>query len=223
MKAMSIEQKTHEGEIKIGKFQENFSYNISKRLIDFLFSSFGILLFLPLFLLIGLLIKLEDPKGPVLFKQVRVGKNGEEFYMYKFRSMVTDAEKQLENLLKYNEVNGLMFKMKDDPRVTKVGKFLRKTSLDEFPQLFNVLKGQMSLVGPRPALPREVKEYNSYHKQRLLVVPGCTGLWQVTARNTVGFEEMVNLDIEYIQKRTVFYDLKLIFSTFNVLLSKTGY
>lgn len=142
--------------------------------------------------------------------------------MYKFRSMVTDAEERLKDLLQYNEVSGAMFKMKEDPRVTKIGKFIRKTSIDELPQLLNVLKGEMSLVGPRPPLPREVKEYTSYDKQRLLVTPGCTGLWQVTERNNVGFKEMVKLDLEYINKRSLFYDLKIILKTIQIMVKSNG-
>ncbi|MEH7611757.1 sugar transferase [Gottfriedia acidiceleris] len=193
-------------------------YLITKRLIDLIGAIFGLLLLLPVFIVVAIFIKLEDPKGPVFFYQTRVGKNGKEFKMYKFRSMVTDAEERLKELLKYNEVSGAMFKMKNDPRITKIGKFIRKTSIDELPQLFNVLIGNMSLVGPRPPLPREVAEYTAYDMQRLLVSPGCTGLWQVSARNSVGFEEMVELDLKYIRKRTIIYDLKIIFSTIKVIM-----
>lgn len=132
-----------------------------KRGIDIFGAFFGLICMSWLFLIVAILIKIEDPKGPVFFKQIRVGKNGKEFYMFKFRSMVTDAEDRLKDLLKYNEIDGAMFKLKDDPRVTKIGKFIRKTSIDELPQLWNVLKGDMSLVGPRPPLPREVKEYTN--------------------------------------------------------------
>lgn len=170
-----------------------------------------------LFLIVALLIKLEDPKGPVFFKQVRVGKDGKEFYMYKFRSMVTNAEELLESLLHLNETTGAMFKMKNDPRVTKIGRFIRKTSIDELPQLWNVLKGEMSLVGPRPPLPREVAQYTEYDKQRLLVTPGCTGLWQISGRSNVGFKEMVELDLQYIRNRSILFDLKIILKTVLVL------
>ncbi|MEG7862608.1 sugar transferase [Bacillus mobilis] len=193
-------------------------YLFMKRLMDVLGSLCGIILLSPVFIIVTILIKLEDPKGPILFKQIRVGKDGREFGMYKFRSMVTDAEELLKDLLQHNEVSGAMFKMKEDPRVTKIGKFIRKTSIDELPQLLNVLKGNMSLVGPRPPLLREVKEYTPYDKQRLLITPGCTGLWQVSGRSSIGFEEMVELDLIYIQKRSVFFDLKIIFKTFFVLL-----
>jgi len=196
---------------------QKWLYLFMKRLMDIVGALCGLILLSPIFLIVALLIKLEDPKGPIFFKQNRVGKNEKEFGMYKFRSMVTDAEEKLKGLLQHNEVSGAMFKMKDDPRVTKIGKFIRKTSIDELPQLLNVLKGEMSLVGPRPPLPREVKEYTSYDKQRLLVTPGCTGLWQVTERNSVGFKEMVELDLTYIQHRSLWFDVKLMFKTVLVL------
>ncbi|PGT82993.1 multidrug MFS transporter [Bacillus sp. AFS040349] len=190
-----------------------------KRLSDIFGSLLGIIILSPLFLIIAIWIKMEDPKGPVIFKQVRVGKDEKEFYMYKFRSMVTDAEERLEDLLLLNEVSGAMFKMKKDPRITKVGKYIRKTSMDEFPQLLNVLKGEMSLVGPRPPLPREVKEYSLYDKQRLMVKPGCTGLWQVSGRNDLGFKEMVELDLKYVEERSCINDMKIICKTVKVIFS----
>ncbi|EOP63415.1 sugar transferase [Bacillus cereus] len=201
---------------------QNRLYLFMKRLMDMFGVLCGIILLSFVFVIVAILIKLEDPKGPVFFKQIRVGKDGKEFGMYKFRSMVTDAEERLKDLLQHNEVSGAMFKMKEDPRVTKIGKFIRKTSIDELPQLLNVLKGEMSLVGPRPPLPREVKEYTSYDKQRLLVTPGCTGLWQVTERNSVGFTEMVELDLEYIRNRNIFYDIKIILKTVKVLLGSNN-
>ncbi|MBO0589169.1 sugar transferase [Sporosarcina sp. E16_8] len=198
------------------------SYEKWKSVIDFLGAFMGLIILSPLFLLIATIMKIEDPKGQVFFKQQRVGKNGKVFFMYKFRSMVHNAEEKLEELLKYNEVSGAMFKMKDDPRVTKIGRFIRRTSIDELPQLFNVLRGDMSLVGPRPPLPREVDEYSDYDKQRLLVVPGCTGLWQVSGRNNLGFEEMVQLDIKYIKTRSISKDLTIIFKTVGVLIGSKG-
>ncbi|MCM2535829.1 sugar transferase [Neobacillus pocheonensis] len=196
---------------------ERKTYLFSKRLIDIMGASFGIILLSFLFIIIAILIKLEDPKGRVFFSQKRIGLNGKEFKMYKFRSMVSNAEEKLAELLKYNEISGAMFKMKDDPRITKVGKFIRKTSIDELPQLFNVLKGEMSLVGPRPPLPREVADYSDYDKQRLMVTPGCTGLWQVSGRNSLSFEEMVGLDINYIRNRSILFDIKIILKTVLVL------
>ena len=193
-------------------------YLSMKRITDFAGSLIGLILLIPLFLLIAVMIKLEDPKGPVFFKQLRVGRNEKTFYMFKFRSMVYNAEDMLEQLLAQNEVSGAMFKMKNDPRVTKIGRFIRKTSLDELPQLWNVLKGEMSMVGPRPALPREVEEYSLYDKQRLGVTPGCTGLWQISGRSNLGFKEMVELDLKYIQGRTYWYDIKIILKTVRVLI-----
>ncbi|MEI2463270.1 sugar transferase [Niallia taxi] len=196
---------------------EGTAYKISKRVIDILGAFFGLLLLSLIFFIIAVFIKVEDPKGKVFFKQKRVGKNGKEFYMYKFRSMASDAEERLKELLVHNEIEGAMFKMKDDPRVTKTGRFIRKTSIDELPQLYNVLKGEMSLVGPRPPLQREVDEYTHYDKQRLLVKPGCTGLWQVSGRSNLSFNEMVDLDLKYIRERTIFFDLKIIVKTVIVM------
>lgn len=206
------------------ELEEKKVYNFLKKNIDFLGALMGLIILAPLFLIIALLIKIEDPKGSVFFKQSRVGRNGKEFQMYKFRSMVVDAENILQKLLDKNEVSGAMFKMKEDPRITRIGKFIRKTSIDELPQLWNVVKGEMSLVGPRPPLPREVEEYTEYDKQRLMVIPGCTGLWQVSGRNNLGFKEMVNLDLEYINKRSVLFDLKIILRTFReIVASKNAY
>ncbi|MFL7943664.1 sugar transferase [Priestia megaterium] len=195
----------------------SMSFQFAKRTLDIVLTIVGLILLSIVFLIISIAIKIEDPKGPVLFSQKRIGKDGKEFNMYKFRSMVTDAEAKLQELLKHNETSGAMFKMKNDPRVTKVGRFIRKTSIDELPQLFNVLKGDMSLVGPRPPLPREVAEYNEYHKQRLLVTPGCTGMWQVGGRSNIGFEEMVELDLYYIANQSNLLDCKIILKTFKVL------
>ncbi|RYM05483.1 sugar transferase [Sporolactobacillus sp. THM7-7] len=200
------------------KIKQQKVYLFTKRFMDIIGALIGLLLLSPAFLVIALLIKLDDPKGKVIFKQVRVGKNGKTFEIYKFRSMVSNAEQLLNKLLGKNETTGAMFKMKDDPRVTRIGHILRKTSLDELPQLINVLRGEMSLVGPRPPLPREVEKYTDYDKQRLLVKPGCTGLWQVSGRSNVGFNEMVELDLKYINERSIVLDVKLIFKTFTLLL-----
>ncbi|KIL43165.1 sugar transferase [Jeotgalibacillus campisalis] len=189
------------------------SYEKLKRFFDVVGATLGIIILIAIFAVIALIIKLEDPKGNIFFSQTRVGKDGREFKMYKFRSMVHDAEAQLEHLLKYNDVSGAMFKMKNDPRITKIGRFIRKTSIDELPQLFNVLKGDMSLVGPRPPLSKEVLVYTPHQKQRLLVMPGCTGLWQVSGRNKLGFDDMVKLDLNYISNRSILMDTKIIFKT----------
>ncbi|WP_376717957.1 sugar transferase [Paenibacillus forsythiae] len=204
--------------------QEANSYLVVKRVIDFLFSALCLLFLLPLFAVIAVLIKLDDPKGKVFFRQTRIGKDEKPFEMYKFRSMVSNAEELKKSLMAYNEVSGAMFKIKNDPRITKIGRFLRKTSIDELPQLWNVLVGNMSLVGPRPPLPDEVAQYSEYDKQRLTVTPGCTGYWQVHARNSVGFEEMVQLDLTYIRMRSTALDLKIILKTGLMLLgSKNAY
>lgn len=194
------------------------TYVFLKRILDVVVASIGFIVLSPLFLIIAILIKLENPRGSVIFTQNRVGFKGKKFKMYKFRSMHTDAEEKLEDLLLFNEVDGAMFKMKDDPRITKIGKFIRRTSIDELPQFLNVIKGDMSLVGPRPPLPREVVFYNNYEKQRLIVKPGCTGLWQISGRNSLGFRDMVNLDLEYIQKRSFIYDFKILFKTVWVII-----
>lgn len=205
-------------------YNDTISYKFSKRFIDIIGSIFAILLLAPILLLISLLIKIEDPKGPVLFKQIRIGKDGKEFYMYKFRSMIANAEELLENILHLNETTGAMFKIKNDPRITKVGKFIRKTSIDELPQLWNVLKGDMSLVGPRPPLHREVQEYTNYEKQRLLVTPGCTGLWQISGRSNIGFKEMVELDLHYIKNQSILFDVVILLKTVSVIFgSKDAY
>ncbi len=198
--------------------EESLFYLISKRIIDIVGSLLGIILLSPLFLVVSILIKLEDPKGKVFFVQVRNGKYPKTFKMYKFRSMVHNAEELLNDLMEQNEQTGPVFKIKEDPRITKVGKFIRKTSIDELPQLFNVLKGDMSLVGPRPPIPHEVDQYNSYQMQRLAVKPGLTCIWQVSGRNNIGFDEWVEMDIEYIRTRNLLLDIKLIFRTVFVLL-----
>ncbi|WP_340081613.1 exopolysaccharide biosynthesis polyprenyl glycosylphosphotransferase [Terribacillus sp. FSL K6-0262] len=197
--------------------KDNLTYLITKRLLDIILSIVGIVLLLPLCIIIAIIIKIEDSKGAILFKQIRIGQNGKKFYMYKFRSMVSNAENMLEDLLDKNEASGPLFKIKEDPRITRIGKFIRKTSIDELPQLLNVLKGDMSLVGPRPALEREVKQYNSNHIQRLKVKPGLTCYWQVKGRSNLGFEEQVELDLQYINNRNLLLDIKLIFQTLFVL------
>ena len=191
-------------------------YEVIKRVIDVVCSFVGVLVLSPLFIIIAIIIKTTS-KGPVFFSQKRVGKNGKEFDMYKFRSMVVNAEELKEKLAAQNEMSGPMFKMKDDPRVTKVGKFIRKTSIDELPQLWNVLKGDMSLVGPRPSLPREVAEFEEWMYRRLEVKPGLTCYWQVSGRNNIDFEDWMKLDIKYVDERSTWIDIKLIFKTVGVL------
>ena len=206
-------------DIDLENIQTNNSifYIVSKRIIDIIGSLAGLIFLSPLFLIVAILIKLEDPKGKVFFSQERNGKYPATFKMYKFRSMVHNAEELLEQLKDQNEQTGPVFKIKEDPRITRVGKFIRKTSIDELPQLFNVLRGDMSLVGPRPPIPREVEQYTAYQMQRLGVKPGLTCLWQVGGRNSVDFDGWVKLDIEYIQKRSLWLDIKLIIKTVFVL------
>lgn len=197
---------------------DHIVYLFLKRLIDIIGASLGLILASPIMLIVAILIKLEDPKGPIFFSQIRNGAYPTTFKMYKFRSMYIDAEERLQDLMHLNEQSGPAFKITDDPRITKIGKFIRKTSLDELPQLFNILKGEMSLVGPRPAIPREVEQYTAYQKQRLFVKPGLTCIWQVSGRNNIGFEEWVELDIEYIKTRSLWLDTKLILLTIPALL-----
>ena len=206
-------------DIDLENIQTNNSifYIVSKRIIDIIGSLAGLIFLSPLFLIVAILIKLEDPKGKVFFSQERNGKYPATFKMYKFRSMVHNAEELLEKLKDQNEQTGPVFKMKEDPRITRVGKFIRKTSIDELPQLFNVLRGDMSLVGPRPPIPREVEQYTTYQMQRLGVKPGLTCLWQVGGRNSVDFDGWVELDIEYIKNRSLWLDIKLMIKTVFVL------
>ena len=206
-------------DIDLENIQTNNSifYIVSKRIIDIIGSLAGLIFLSPLFLIVAILIKLEDPKGKVFFSQERNGKYPATFKMYKFRSMVHNAEELLEKLKDQNEQTGPVFKIKEDPRITRVGKFIRKTSIDELPQLFNVLRGDMSLVGPRPPIPREVEQYTTYQMQRLGVKPGLTCLWQVGGRNSVDFDGWVELDIEYIKNRSLWLDIKLIIKTVFVL------
>ena len=196
-------------------------YHVVKRLFDIVASACGLILLSPLFLFLVIKIRSEDG-GPAFYSQERIGKNEKPFKMWKFRSMGVDADKMLDRLEDQNEIDGAMFKIKDDPRVTRIGHVIRKYSLDELPQLWNVLIGDMSLVGPRPPLPSEVEEYTDYDKQRLTVMPGCTGLWQVTRRSEADFDEMVWLDIVYINHSGAWEDLKLIVKTVLVMVHPNG-
>lgn len=191
-------------------------YLVVKRVIDITVSILGLIILSPLLLLVAILIKFES-KGPIIFTQKRVGFKGNEFNMLKFRSMVVNAEELKDKLKNNNEMSGPMFKMKNDPRVTKIGRFIRKTSIDELPQLINVLKGEMSLVGPRPSLPNEVKEFEEWMLKRLEVKPGLTCYWQVMGRSNIEFEEWMKLDVRYVNERNTWIDIKLIFKTFFVL------
>lgn len=207
--------------VDVSEKKNKIIYKYSKRIIDIIGALGGLVLLSPILIIVGILIKLES-KGPIVFTQKRVGKNGKEFDMYKLRSMVVNAEEIKEKLKEQNEMSGPMFKIKDDPRITKVGKFIRKTSIDELPQLYNVLKGDMSLVGPRPSLPNEVKEFETWMLKRLDVKPGLTCFWQVMGRNNIDFEDWMKLDIKYVNERSFFLDIKLIFKTFFVLFGDSN-
>ena len=200
------------------KVNDDKLYLFTKRMLDILGSLTGILLLSPIFLIVAICIKIEDPKGKIFFSQVRNGLHGKEFNIYKFRSMVHNAEDLLEQLKSKNEMDWPVFKMKYDPRITKIGRIIRKTSIDELPQLFNILKGDMSLVGPRPPIPSEVNQYNDYQIQRLMGKPGLTCYWQIGGRNNIDFDEWVELDLKYLKERNIFIDLKIIMMTIPVLL-----
>lgn len=206
----------------VGSKEKPF-YSLVKRAFDIIVSLVAlVILFIPL-LIIALIIFIDDPKGSPFYVSERVGKRGKTFKMFKFRSMVIGAEDMLDSLMKDNDKDGPAFKMHDDPRVTKIGHFLRETSIDELPQLLNVFLGSMSLVGPRPPIMKEVVQYSREDLKRLLVKPGLTCIWQTRKkRDDVPFKEWVAMDVEYIQKRSVLMDLKLIFNTFSVMLTKQG-
>lgn len=195
---------------------KTISYLILKRIIDIIGSIIGIVLVSPVLLVTAVLIKLES-KGRIFFSQTRVGLHGKEFKIYKFRSMVDGAEALRKSIEHKNEMSGPMFKVRGDPRITKIGRFIRKTSIDELPQLINVLKGEMSLVGPRPSLPSEVEKFESWMLKRLEVKPGITCYWQVSGRNNICFEDWMKLDIDYVNHRNMQLDIKLIFKTIILL------
>lgn len=198
-------------------------YQIWKRTQDILLSLLGLLFLWPLFLLVAVIILIDSPGACPIFTQKRVGRDGRIFKLYKFRTMHPHAEEKLAELLKYNEMNGPVFKIKNDPRITRVGKFIRKTSIDEIPQLINVLRGEMSLVGPRPALPREVEQYNEYQKQRLMITPGLTCYWQIQPhRNDLSFDEWLELDLKYIRERSFLVDWRIMLSTVKAVLKMEG-
>lgn len=199
------------------------AYRVLKRTFDIAFSILIFVLFWWLYLLLAIIIKIDDSKGSPIFIQERIGKNGKPFKMYKFRTMCTDAEDRLEELAHLNEKTGPVFKIKDDPRILRTGKVIQKLSLDELPQFWNVLKGDISVVGPRPALPKEVATYNDYQKQRLLIKPGITCYWQTrTNRDSISFDDWVDLDLLYIKQCGVWADTKLIIQTVGVVLTAQG-
>lgn len=198
-------------------------YSFFKRFTDIVFSALGlIILFVP-FLIISLIIVIDSPGASPIFTQMRVGKNGKQFKFYKFRSMIPNAEQKLDDVLEKNEMDGPVFKMKNDPRITRFGKVIRKTSIDEFPQLWNVLKGDMSFVGPRPPLVREVEQYTEEQKIRISIKPGITCYWQIQPkRNSLSFEEWLALDVKYIEERSFWTDIKIFFKTFKAVIGLEG-
>ncbi|MFT6097647.1 MAG: lipopolysaccharide/colanic/teichoic acid biosynthesis glycosyltransferase [Arenicella sp.] len=211
--------------VKVGHFIWKIRFAVmpfSKRTLDILVALAALLSLSPLLVLVATLIKLES-KGDVLFKQERVGLNGLPFTMWKLRSMSLDAEAQRHDLDLQNEMStGVIFKMKRDPRITRVGALIRKTSIDELPQLVNVLKGEMSLVGPRPPLPSEVSEYSRADRRRLAVTPGITCIWQISGRSDIPFEQQVKLDIQYIEKQNLWFDLWVLLKTIPAVLKARG-
>ena len=194
-----------------------------KRTFDIIFSAVFLLVFSPLYLLLALIIFLDDPHGSPFYTQLRVGRKGRVFRFYKFRSMVVNADDLKASLMDRNEKEGPAFKIKDDPRITRVGRFIRRTALDELPQFWNVLKGDMTIVGPRPALPEEVEQYNRYHKLRQLVTPGLTCYWQIQPnRDDIPFDDWIAMDIQYIRDKSFLLDLKLILLTVKAMFYSQG-
>jgi lipopolysaccharide/colanic/teichoic acid biosynthesis glycosyltransferase len=196
-------------------------YRVVKRLIDIIASLIGLIVLLPVFLVVALLIYKEDGEN-VIFCQDRSGLNNKTFKMYKFRSMIANAPAMRAEMEKYNELDGPAFKMKDDPRITKIGAFIRKTSIDELPQLVNILKGEMSLVGPRPLATYETAGCNEYQLQRLLVKPGLTCYWQVSGRNDINFDEWIEMDLRYIREASIWTDIKILFMTVGAVFTGKG-
>lgn len=198
-------------------------YWFLRRFQDVVLSVLALLVLWPFMLIVALVIVLDSPGASPIFAQTRVGRDGKPFTFYKFRSMKPNAEAELEQLLQFNEMEGPTFKIKDDPRITRVGRFLRRSSIDELPQLWNVIRGDMSIVGPRPGLPREVEQYDDYARQRLLITPGLTCFWQIQPnRNDLSFEQWVELDVRYINQRSFKTDWEIIFATFGAVLGMNG-
>ena len=195
-------------------------YEFFKRILDVICSVLALIVLSPAFLVTALAVRSDG--GPVFYTQTRVGKNNTHFKMYKFRSMCKNAENLQDDLMKYNEMDGPVFKIKGDPRITKVGKFIRKYSIDELPQLLNIVKGDMSIVGQRPPLVREVEQYNSYQMQRLLVTPSLTCFWQAYGRSDLSFDDWMDMDMKYIKRRNIFLDIKLLVKTVFAVIFKRG-
>ncbi len=221
IKTLSKSVLVDRGNMKMVYQQKSLLYKFLKRLFDILLSGIALVCLSPVFLVTIIAIKLEDG-GPAFFIQPRAGKDMKTFKMYKFRSMFVNADEKLKELLKDNEQSGHAFKIKNDPRITKVGKFIRKVSIDELPQLINIIKGDMSIVGPRPILPWQMEECNEYEKQRLIVQPGLTCYWQIGGRANIKWEEWVELDLDYIEDMSLWTDLKMIVKTVPVVFNSEG-
>lgn len=205
------------------KVKKRTAYRFFKRFFDIILSALGLIILAIPFLILSIVIFIDSPGASPLYTQVRVGKDGRTFKFYKFRSMVPNAEKKLEELLHKNEMEGPVFKIKDDPRITRVGRFIRRSSIDELPQLFNVLKGDMSLVGPRPPLMREVSQYTDEQMMRVSIKPGITCYWQIQPkRNSLSFDEWFELDMKYIKERSFFTDVKILFKTVRAVFGMEG-
>ena len=200
---------------------DSWSYRFGKRVFDVVLALCGLTLLLPLLPVVIALIKLDSP-GPIVFAQRRVGRGGRLFTCYKFRSMIESAESMKAELAALNEASGPAFKIRDDPRITRVGAFLRRSSLDEVPQLLNILRGQMSLVGPRPQIPAEVELYEPWHRRRLEVKPGITCLWQIAGRSHIGFDEWMRLDLDYLRRRSLRLDLWIVLHTLPAVIARKG-
>ncbi len=222
LEAEKVDEKTAE---RLEKLIEKsyYSYWKKKRIFDVTVTLIILIFLIIPILITALVVFLDDPKGSPFYKQVRIGRHGKPFEMYKFRSMYVDAEKRKKDLMDSNEMDGPVFKMKNDPRITRVGRFIRKYSIDEIPQLFNVLIGNMSIVGPRPALPDEVEKYTDYDKLRLVVTPGITCTWQIMPdKNDIPYEKWLEMDLEYIETRTTLKDIKIILKTPFAMLRANG-
>lgn len=222
LEAEKVDEKTAE---RLEKLIEKsyYSYWKKKRIFDVSVTVIILTFLIIPILITALVVFLDDPKGSPFYKQVRIGRHGKPFNMYKFRSMYVDAEKRKKDLMDSNEMDGPVFKMKNDPRITRVGRVLRKYSIDEIPQLFNVLIGNMSIVGPRPALPEEVEKYSDYNKLRLVVTPGITCTWQIMPdKNDIPYEKWLEMDLEYIETRTTLKDIKIILKTPFAMLRANG-
>lgn len=223
---LQIFTRTSDGKTWIDRkklLKQDRSYWYVRRAQDIVLSLLALIVLCIPMLIVAIVIWIDNPGASPFFIQKRVGRNGKMFDFIKFRSMVPNAESKLNELLDKNEMDGPVFKIKDDPRITRIGKFIRKTSIDELPQLFNVLMGDMSIVGPRPAIPREVEQYSDYEKQRLYVTPGLTCYWQIQPRrNGMSFEEWLELDLKYIQDRSFWVDWKIILKTFGAVLGMNG-